>query len=114
MMSKSLLIICLIFILSGCASNESTVSPSSRNPNTASGIILTGQAIDNKSYHRIEAGIDYNNVQTPEGEKLYCKKEKTTGSHRPHMTCQTVAQKQAQRRNENRNFGRIVATSGRG
>ena len=101
-MSKSLLIICLIFILSGCASNESTVSPSSRNPNTASGIILTGQAIDNKSYHKIEAGIDYNNVQTPEGEKLYCKKEKTTGSHRPHMTCQTMAQKEAHRRNSDK------------
>ena len=99
MMSKSLLIICLIFILSGCASNESTVSPSSRNPNTASGIILTGQAIDNKSYHEIEAGIDYNNVQTPEGEKLYCKKERITGSHRPRMTCQTMAQKKAHNKN---------------
>jgi hypothetical protein len=106
MMSKSLLIICLIFILSGCASNESTGSPSSRNPNTASGVILTGQAIDNKSYHEIEAGIDYNNVQTPEGEKLYCKKETITGSHRPHMTCQTMAQKEAHRRNSDRYLGR--------
>ena len=114
MMSKSLLIICLIFILSGCASNESTVSPSSRNPNTASGIILTGQAIDNKSYHRIEAGIDYNNVQTPEGEKLYCKKEKTTGSHRPHMTCQTMAQKEAEKKIQDRNFGKMATRSGRG
>ena len=107
-MSKSLLIICLIFILSGCASNESTVSPSSRNPNTASGVILTGQAIDNKSYHEIEAGIDYNNVQTPEGEKLYCNKERTTGSHLPHMTCQTMAQKEAQRRNSDKYWYKIM------
>ena len=108
MMSKSLLIICLIFILSGCASNESTVSPSSINPNTASGVILTGQAIDNKSYHRIEAGIDYNNVQTPEGEKLYCKREKVTGSHRPHMTCQTLAQNEADRRNRDKGWYKIM------
>ena len=97
-MSKSLLIICLIFILSGCASNEPTGSPSSRNPNTASGIILTGQAIDNKSYHEI-ADIDYDNVQTPEGEKLYCRKETITGNHIPIMTCQTKAQKEAHRKN---------------
>ena len=107
-MSKSLLIICLIFILSGCASNESTDSLSSRNPNTASGIILTAQAIDNKSYHRIDAGIDYNNVQTPEGEKLYCKREKGTGSHTPHMTCQTMAQKEAHRRNSDKNWYKIM------
>ena len=108
MMSKSLLIICLIFILSGCASNESAVSPSSIKPDTASGVILTGQAIDNKSYHEIEAGIDYDNVQTPEGEKLYCKKETTTGSHRPHMTCQTMAQKEAHRRNSDKNWYKIM------
>ena len=106
-MSKSLLIICLIFILSGCASNEPTGSPSSRNPNTASGIILTGQAIDNKSYHEI-ADIDYDNVQTPEGEKLYCKKETMTGSHRPHMTCQTMAQKEAHRRNSDKYWYKIM------
>ena len=82
MMSKSLLIICLIFILSGCASNEPT---------------------ELKTRFKI-ADIDYDIFQTPEGEKLYCKEKRKPGTLRKTMTCFTKAQNEAEKRNRNLNY----------
>lgn len=75
-MKKSLISIFLIIILSGCVSSQST---------------------GDKTRLRI-ADIDFDNVVTPEGEKLYCKKETVTGTHRKTMTCLTKAEMDAGRR----------------
>ena len=64
-MKKSLLFLVLGFILSGCASSTPRVKI---------------------------ADIDFDNAVTPEGEKLYCKKETITGTHRKTMTCLTKAE----------------------
>ena len=86
MMSKSLLIICLIFILSGCASNESTGF---------------------KTRFKM-ADIDYDVFQTPEGEKLYCKEKRKPGTLRKTMTCFTKAQQEAKKKNRNLNYSHIM------
>ena len=66
----------LVFVVSGCASSSEQ-----------------GQG-------RVKmADIDFDNVQTPEGEKLYCKKEMVTGTHRKTMTCLTKAEMDDGRRN---------------
>jgi hypothetical protein len=71
-MKKLLLFIVLGFILSGCASS------------------VPGVKI---------ADIDFDNAVTPEGEKLYCKKEAVTGTHRKTMTCLTKAEMAATSKN---------------
>jgi len=87
-MNKSLLIMFLIFVLGGCASTEST---------------------GNKTRLKI-ADIDFDNVVTPEGEKLYCKKETITGTHRKTMTCLTKAEIDAGRRDSDMYMTRMKAT----
>jgi hypothetical protein len=72
-MNKVLLGVILLSILSGCAGSS-----------------------DSK---RVKiADIDFDNVTTPEGEKLYCKKEMITGTHRKTITCLTKAEMDEGRR----------------
>ena len=87
-MSKLLQILFLLLILGGCASSEST---------------------SDKTRIRM-ADIDFDNVVTPEGEKLYCKKEMITGTHRKTMTCLTKAEMDAGRRNSDSYMTRMKAS----
>ena len=87
-MKESLLFLCLIFILSGCASAGNASGPA-----------------------RIKiADIDFDNVVTPEGEKLYCKKETVTGTHRKTMTCLTKAEMDDGRRDSEMYMMRMKAS----
>jgi len=73
-MKKSLLMLSVILVLSGCAGSTNS--------------------------KRVKmADIDFDNVVTPEGEKLYCKKEMITGTHRKTMTCLTKAEMESISRN---------------
>ena len=87
-MSKLLPFLFLILILGGCASSEST---------------------GDKTRLKI-ADIDFDNVVTPEGEKLYCKKETITGTHRKTMTCLTKAEIDAGRKGSGLFMSRMKAT----
>ena len=71
-MKSSLLMILAVFICSACASSE---------PKTD------------------ENDLDLDNAVTENGEKLYCRRERVTGSHRVTITCLTEAEKVAARRN---------------
>ena len=77
----------LFFILGGCASTDT----------------------NSKSRVKI-ADIDFDNVVTPEGEKLYCKKETITGTHRKTMTCLTKAEMDEGRRDSEMYMGRMKAS----
>ena len=70
-MKKALLMIAVVFIFSACASSE---------PKT-----------DIRD-------INLDNAVAESGEKLYCKREKITGSHMKTTTCLTKAQKDAAKR----------------
>jgi len=82
-MRKSLLVILLFSVLGGCASSQNRLKV---------------------------ADIDFDNVVTPEGEKLYCKKETITGTHRKTMTCLTKAEMEDGRRNSDMYITRMKAT----
>ena len=71
-MKSSLLMILAVFICSACASSEPEINVND---------------------------LDLDNAVTENGEKLYCKSERITGSHRKTTTCLTKAEKEAARRN---------------
>ena len=87
-MNKLLQILFLILILGGCASSEST---------------------GGKTRLKI-SDIDWDNVVTPEGEKLYCRKEMITGTHRKTMTCLTKAEMDTGRKNSDLYMTKMKAT----
>ena len=70
-MKSSLLMILAVFICSACASSEP-------RPNVND--------------------LDLDNAVAENGEKLYCKRERITGSHRKTTTCLTKAEKDRARR----------------
>lgn len=84
-MKKSLFTMFLILLLSSCASSS------------------------NQTRLKI-ADIDFDNVVTPEGEKLYCKKETITGTHRKTMTCLTKAEMDQGRRDSEMYMIRMKGT----
>ena len=71
-MKSTLLMILAVFICSACASSE---------PKTGVN------------------DLDLDNAVTENGERLYCKRERVTGTHRVTTTCLTEAEKEAARRN---------------
>jgi len=71
-MKSSLLMILAVFICSACASSEPKIDVND---------------------------LDLDNAVTENDEKLYCKRERITGSHRKTTTCLTKAEKEAARRN---------------
>ena len=58
-----------------------------------------------------QSSIDWDNVATPEGEKLYCKKEFKTGTHIKTMTCLTKAEMDDSRETSTGFVGRIKGTA---
>jgi len=58
-----------------------------------------------------QSSIDWDNVATPEGEKLYCKKEYKTGTHIKTMTCLTKAEMDDARETSTGFVGRIKGTA---
>ena len=73
-MKRALLVVLLLSVITGCASSS--------------------------NHEKVKlVDLDLDNAVTPEGEKLYCKKEKITGSHRKTTTCMTLAEKEVARKN---------------
>lgn len=72
--------------------------------------ILSGCAGSSDSKRLKIADIDFDNVTTPEGEKLYCKKETITGTHRKTMTCLTKAEMDDGRRDSETYMLRMKAS----
>ena len=82
-MKSSLLMILAVFICSACASSE---------PKT------------------VVNDLDLDNAVTENGERLYCKRERVTGTHRVTTTCLTEAEKEAARRNSEDYLRRVQRT----
>jgi len=79
-MKNTLLMIFAALILSSCASSTPKVKQSS---------------------------VDFDNVETPEGEKLICVSEYKTGTNIKTKTCMTRAEKDAARKNSEEYIHRL-------
>ena len=55
--------------------------------------------------------LDLDNAVTENGEKLYCTRERVTGTHRVTTTCLTKAEKAAARRNSEDYLNRVQRTA---
>ena len=82
-MKSSLLMILAVFICSACASSEPKTDVND---------------------------LDLDNAVTENGERLYCKRERVTGTHRVTTTCLTEAEKVAARRNSEEFLRRVQRT----
>jgi len=102
-MIKALLMISTVFIVSNCASSMPEPDPVSLDPEIAT------LAENSESPGDAELRGD---AEPPEEEKLICRKERITGSHRVTKTCLTQEQIDRGRRDSRAYIDRIKTAPG--
>jgi len=93
-MIKTLLIISAVFIVTNCASSKPEPNPTSLNPESATQTENAELAEEVKLAEEVER-VENN---PPEEERVYCRRERITGSHRKTKTCLTKAEMEASRK----------------